>query len=158
MTRKVHTIVIHESDTPTGRETTAHDIDQWHRARGWFRSEVHRKAYNPTLTSIGYHYVIRIDGTVETGRHPDEIGAHVAGHNADSIGICLVGCGQYTPAQWDTLADLVNNLIGTYGLNTGVCGHRDFPGVTKTCPDFDVAQWIAGSCVAPADHTVGGVA
>ena len=43
------TIIIHCSATRAGQDFTAADIDRWHRARG-FRS-------------IGYHFVIRLDGT-----------------------------------------------------------------------------------------------
>ena len=45
------TIIIHCSATRAGQDFTAADIDRWHRARG-FRS-------------IGYHFVIRLDGTIE---------------------------------------------------------------------------------------------
>ena len=48
------TIIIHCSATRAGQDFTAADIDRWHRARG-FRS-------------IGYHFVIRLDGTIEPGR------------------------------------------------------------------------------------------
>lgn len=48
------TIIIHCSATRAGQDFTAADIDRWHRARG-FRS-------------IGYHFVIRLDGTIEPGK------------------------------------------------------------------------------------------
>ena len=48
------TIIIHCSATRAGQDFTATDIDRWHRQRG-FRS-------------IGYHFVIRLDGTIEPGR------------------------------------------------------------------------------------------
>ncbi len=48
------TIIIHCSATRAGQDFTAADIDRWHRQRG-FRS-------------IGYHFVIRLDGTIEPGR------------------------------------------------------------------------------------------
>ena len=47
------TIIIHCSATRAGQDFTATDIDRWHRQRG-FRS-------------IGYHFVIRLDGTIEPG-------------------------------------------------------------------------------------------
>ena len=47
------TIIIHCSATRAGQDFTAADIDRWHRQRG-FRS-------------IGYHFVVRLDGTVEPG-------------------------------------------------------------------------------------------
>ena len=75
--RPINKIIIHCSATPEGRNITVADIDAWHRAQG-FRS-------------IGYHYVIYLDGTIHPGRPLDRIGAHCRGHNRDSIGICYIG-------------------------------------------------------------------
>ena len=47
-------IIIHCSATPRGVDYSAADIDKWHKQRG-FRG-------------IGYHYVIKLDGTIEKGR------------------------------------------------------------------------------------------
>ena len=71
------TIIIHCSATRAGQNITAADIDCWHRARGFW--------------SIGYHYVIRLDGTIEPGRDVTLDGAHCMGWNQRSIGICYVG-------------------------------------------------------------------
>lgn len=143
--REITDLIIHESDTPTGRPTLVEDIDEWHRERGWKRDEVAREAFNPTLTSIGYHYVIYIDGSVHTGRSVEEVGAHCKGHNAHSIGICLVGKGTYNESQWEALENLVRNLEHTYG-NLVVKGHCEYDTAIsqgKTCPDFDVQAWIS---------------
>mgnify|MGYP002569076850 CR=1 FL=1 len=77
MMRKINLIVIHCSATRAGQNITAADIDCWHRARGFW--------------SIGYHYVIRLDGTIEPGRDVTLDGAHCMGWNQRSIGICYVG-------------------------------------------------------------------
>ena len=71
------TIIIHCSATRAGQDFTATDIDRWHRQRG-FRS-------------IGYHFVIRLDGTIEPGRDVALDGAHCTGWNHRSIGICYNG-------------------------------------------------------------------
>lgn len=128
-------IVIHCSATGPNADIGRAEIDQWHKARGW--------------TGIGYHYVIRRDGTVESGRKENSVGAHAQGVNSTSIGICLVGGVNakghpdvnYTPAQWDALDTLVSDLKYNY-LNAQVIGHRDVPGTKKDCPCFDVAQWF----------------
>ena len=135
-TRTIHHIVVHCSATPNGRRVTAKDIDYWHRQRGYLR--------------IGYHYVIGVDGTVEQGRPESEPGAHVQGHNTNSIGICLVGgldakgrpSAAYAPVQWTALERLIRELLDRY-TNAEVLGHRDFPGVRKDCPCFDVRSWWA---------------
>lgn len=40
---------------------------------------------------VGYHWLIEKDGTVIQTRKETEVGAHDAGENADSLGICLAG-------------------------------------------------------------------
>ena len=86
--RKINEIIIHCSDTQEGCDVTAKDIRRWHTTpkekggRGW--------------RDIGYHYVIRLDGTIELGRPLEKAGAHCIGrkgedHNSHSIGICYIG-------------------------------------------------------------------
>lgn len=165
MTREIRHIVIHCSATPDGWWFTAEAIDRWHGDRGFERREAACAAFNPHLVAIGYHYVIKTNGVVDTGRHEDEIGAHVAGSNAHSIGVCMIGTGRYTRAQWDALAHLVTELRGCYP-DAEVCGHRDCSpdadgdGVVepwewlKTCPGFDVAGWLCrGMTPEPANRT-----
>jgi N-acetylmuramoyl-L-alanine amidase len=127
-------IVIHCSATPASMDIGAKEIDRWHRAKGWFK--------------IGYHFVIRRDGTIEHGRELNEIGAHAYGVNDRSIGICVVGGvakdgktteENYTASQWVTLEKLVTELEEQFPQAKTV-GHRDVtPG--RDCPCFDVATW-----------------
>src|SRR5690625_2478479 len=72
-------IVAHCSASPPSQDIGVKEIDRWHRARGFFE--------------VGYHAVIRRDGTLELGRDWDDIGAHAreGGFNRTSIGVCLVG-------------------------------------------------------------------
>ena len=95
-------IIIHCSATPNGREHTAEDIHRWHTEspRNW--------------SGIGYHYVIRIDGTPEKGRPEYWQGAHAKGHNKDSIGICLIGTDEFNDRQWATLKFYVKMLLNKY--------------------------------------------
>jgi N-acetyl-anhydromuramyl-L-alanine amidase AmpD len=112
----------------------AKEIREWHTApppkgNGW--------------RDIGYHYVIKRNGTVQAGRPDNQVGAHVAGHNATSIGICMVGGGKgicnFTREQWATLDLIVEGLIKKYP-NAAVCGHRDL-NPAKACPSFDARAW-----------------
>lgn len=133
--RAIKELVVHCSATPSAKPFRAADIDKWHRGQGW--------------SSIGYHYVITLDGTIEPGRPLAEAGAHVAGHNAESIGICYVGG---MNAQGTAPADTLNErqadalevlLLGLRAKFPGarILGHRDYPGVKKACPSFDVSSW-----------------
>lgn len=162
--REINTIVIHCADTPNGKAFTVEDIDNWHRDRGFSRVAVWRvnKAFNPGLTSIGYHFVIYSDGSVHTGRHPDEIGAHVTAHNSRSLGICLVGKDKFTPRQWASLKQLVTDLrdnikAGQHQLNATVVGHCSFDTAKaqgKTCPNFDVPVWFAAGMFPDQQHVL----
>lgn len=134
--RNITAIVIHCSATPEGRVVTAKDIDAMHRAKGW--------------AGIGYHWFIRLDGTVEKGRDEAIPGAHVEGHNFDTIGVCYAGgCDKAmkakdtrTAPQKAALRKLVDQLLARFP-KAKVCGHRDFPNVHKDCPSFDVRKWLA---------------
>lgn len=133
---KTEYIVLHCSATRGVQSNIgANDIRRWHIQRGW--------------ADIGYHYVIKRDGTLENGRPPDQIGSHVQGFNARSVGICLVGglddktwkpADNFTAAQWKTLTSLVARLVKIYP-DAKVLGHRDFPAVKKACPCFNARVW-----------------
>lgn len=130
----VRFIAIHCAATPPATDIGVEEIRQWHKAKGW--------------DDVGYHYVIRRNGTVEAGRSLDMQGAHVEGHNHESIGICLVGGvnkagapdANFTAAQYASLESLIKLLLPRYS-GAVVRGHRDFPGVDKACPSFDAPAW-----------------
>ena len=106
--REIKKIVIHCSDSTWG---TSEDINRWHLERGW--------------DGIGYHYVItngrakstdsykeQDDGSIEKGRPVEKTGAHVRGHNSDSIGVCLIGTHWFTSRQlYKSLPTLLATLI-----------------------------------------------
>lgn len=129
--REITEIIIHCSATKEGHPFFAADIDRWHKAQGW--------------SGIGYHYVIDIDGKVETGRAEHQTGAHTKGHNANSIGICYIGGldrdgkpkDTRTPEQRKSLAELVARLKAKYPKAT-VHGHNEF--ANKACPCFNVRK------------------
>lgn len=140
--RDIKKIVIHCAATPPDMDIGAPEIRQWHLERGW--------------DDIGYHYVIKRGGGVDFGRARDRSGAHVRGHNLDSIGICLVGGlnearkpdANYTRKQLSALERIVNDLLREYP-GAEVMGHRDLdPG--KDCPCFDAGAWWYGKGEANA--------
>jgi len=128
MTRTIKKIVLHCSDSDIMKHNDISIIKQWHRARGF--------------KDVGYHYFIQKNGTVQFGRKPDVEGAHVLGHNKDSIGICLHGRKEFTFDQFRSLARLIKELAGKYKLSKGfIFGHNDFTD-QKTCPNYDVQEFL----------------
>lgn len=123
MARKIDLVVVHCSDSPNNLDSVdAETIHHWHLERGF--------------TGIGYHYVIRRDGTVESGRPEYWEGAHVYGHNSGSLGICLIGRDEFTEPQWFALNQLVTDLVHRLG-ELNFVGHCELD-PKKTCPNFDV--------------------
>lgn len=129
--RYINEIIIHCSDTPPTHDWGAKEITVCHKQRG-FRT-------------CGYHYVVRIDGTVEKGRNLSEAGAHCKGFNAHSIGICYIGgrdaaghiADTRTPSQKAALLKLITSLTHLYRCKT--TGHNDHCSY-KTCPNFDARK------------------
>lgn len=117
-------IVIHHTGNPYDDDLSAEQIHASHQAQGW--------------AGIGYHFVIRKDGSIELGRPDWSIGAHAYGFNSDSIGIHV--CGNFdqaepTKAQLDALPQLIADICDAYGLiaaDTIVVGHRDL--MATACP------------------------
>ena len=130
--REINKIIIHCSATPEGREHTIDDITEWHKQRGF--------------ATIGYHFVIYLDGSIHEGRSLEMQGAHTLGHNTNSIGICYVGGVEKdgrTPKdtrtfkQKEALIALVDELKAQYPKAT-IHGHNEF--ANKACPSFDVKK------------------
>lgn len=129
--REINKIIIHCSATPEGREHTVADITAWHKARGF--------------ATIGYHWVIYLDGTIHKGRPEEQMGAHTTGQNQNSIGICYIGGTDAKGNPKDTRTDkqkvaliaLVNELKEKYP-KASVHGHCEF--AAKACPSFDVKK------------------
>lgn len=117
-------IAIHHTGNPTDDDLSAEQIHASHQAQGW--------------AGIGYHFVIRKDGTVELGRPVDCVGAHAYGYNSNSVGIHV--CGNFdmaepTEAQINALPMLIADICDAYGLiasDSIVMGHRDLMGTA--CP------------------------
>lgn len=126
----VQFLTIHCAATPEGRDVSADTVAQWDKAR--FGQE-------------SYHHIVTLDGKDHVRLADTVKGAHVAGHNTGNVGVCYVGgCDAKmqpkdtrTAAQKATLRTIVDQYRRTYpGIK--VLGHRDWPGVKKACPSFDV--------------------
>jgi N-acetylmuramoyl-L-alanine amidase len=144
MKREVDLIVIHCS---ASKETVDYSFEQCkkdHLARGF--------------NTCGYHRFISKEGKVHIGRSFDTPGAHVAGHNSHSIGICYEGGldrngkpkDTRTSAQKKAIANcILEALEYADGKVKRITGHRDLSpdlngnGIVepdewvKACPCFE---------------------
>lgn len=127
--RAIDEIIVHCTATLEGRDVSVEDITRWHRERGF--------------TTIGYHYVVLLDGTIERGRPEEQVGAHCKGHNSRSIGVAYVGgCDKAmrpkdtrTVRQRASLRHLLKELKAKYPT-ASIHGHNEF--ADKACPSFNV--------------------
>lgn len=130
--REITEIITHCSATGPEADIGFKEINKWHKEEGW--------------DGCGYHYIIRKSGMVEIGREITREGAHVLGHNKNSIGICLIGgvddagkpVDSYEMAQWIVWLDLVKTLHRQFP-EALMLGHNDFTNL-KTCPNFNVPE------------------
>lgn len=144
--RQIDELIIHCSATPPdwrAEQSPARqvaEIRRWHvEGNGW--------------SDIGYHWLIARDGTIVPGRPVERTGAHVRGHNARTIGICLLGGHRaaatdrfedhFTPAQDRALRDLIRSLRTEYPSIETISGHNQYS--AKGCPGFSVPEWYAGA-------------
>jgi len=106
------------------RDFSAAEIHRWHQGQGW--------------SGIGYHFIVRTDGTIERGRPEDKVGAHAYGFNRESIGINVAGTfdeAEPTAEQIEAISMLIGWLADKYDLPVTqdyVCGHRDL--METACP------------------------
>lgn len=132
--RKINYIVLH--CTATQSFATVEAIQNyWKNNLGW--------------KMPGYHYIISANGGVKRLATEDQVTNGVAGYNANSIHISYIGgidkAGNpqdtRTPEQKDAQIKLLKTLRAKYPMAI-IQGHRDFPGVKKACPSFDVKSWL----------------
>ena len=142
-------IVIHHTGNPVDDDLSAEQIHWTHLAIGW--------------AGIGYHYVIRKDGTIEEGRPEWAVGSHAEGFNWNSVGIHLCGNFQYvepTPQQIESAAYLIGYLCDKYALiptEETVKGHRDLN--ATACPGenlYNSLQTLRGKAIWYMQNYQGG--
>lgn len=142
--RTIRKIIVHCSATPEGEDYTVEQLRAMHTlqkskgGKGW--------------SDIGYHWVVTRDGKVHAGRPESIAGAHVSGHNTDSIGVVYIGgCEPRSNPKWmntakDTrtplqkagLLNILHELLQRYP-GAKIYGHRDFTNA-KACPCFDAKK------------------
>ncbi len=136
-------IFVHCSATQPSQDIGVDTIRMWHKQQGWL--------------DVGYHFVIKRDGTVESGRPVDVVGSHVKDWNSRSVGVCLVGGidangkfeANFTPAQMSALRNKLNELMSQYP-NAALMAHHSV--AAKACPSFDVKRWWTKNELVTSDH------
>ncbi|MEM4234447.1 MAG: N-acetylmuramoyl-L-alanine amidase [Candidatus Methanomethylicaceae archaeon] len=121
-------IVFHCSDTEDGPGNNTKAIREYHISHnGW--------------DDIGYHFVLeRLQNSyvLFPGRSPKFIGAHAAGHNHESLGVCIVGKyeNEVPDQAFSAAVSALAMLCLMYGLDAeSIKGHRELSGSKgKTCP------------------------
>lgn len=129
--REIKYIVIH--CTATERTAEVESIKRyWKERLGW--------------KSPGYHFIIDKDGNVTQLQHLDKLANGVKGYNKESIHVSWIG-GKHrddrTHQQHQALRKIIKELHEKFP-EAEIKGHRDFKGVSKSCPRFDVKEWWDG--------------
>jgi N-acetyl-anhydromuramyl-L-alanine amidase AmpD len=119
--RKITKHIIHCSDSLYG---DAQSIKRYHMNKGW--------------SDIGYHFIIKQDGTIELGRPLEKMGSHCKGYNKSTIGTCLIGRSVFTDKQYQSLKALHKTLQSLFGKIPAL-EHNKF-NENKTCPNFNVEK------------------
>lgn len=110
-------IILHHA---AAKSCTAEQIHQWHLNNGW--------------SGAGYHFLVRKDGNIYRLRPENKVGAHAAGSNSDSLGVCFEGdfmSETMGEVQRKAGAELVSYLKSKYGIST-VQKHKDV--CSTDCP------------------------
>lgn len=111
-----HTLgAVDASGAPVDLDQGVEEIHRYHRSLGW--------------SGVGYHWLVRKDGSLEVGRPVSAMGAHCRGINHRSIGIAMSGHGDlaaWTPEQTETAVALAATLAREYGIDLpDIVGHRE---------------------------------
>lgn len=140
----VNYIIIHCTASPDNMDVGVKEITEWHKQR--------KDARGRRWRTIGYHFVIRRNGKVEIGRPEDEVGAHCAGENRHSIGVCLVGIKNFTKEQMVGLRQLCTDLKERYP-QAAIRPHSSFPSARKqrkSCPNMNIYSILNSMLTEPA--------
>lgn len=142
MQREVTEIVVHWTETYTNKNIGAEEIDNYHKQLG--------------LEGIGYHLVIRRDGSIQRGKPFGQEGAHTSSRNKYTLGVVFVGglnCPSGTPNPENFLSSrsLTRSQLNSFDYicsafykkvaNGQIVGHTDIDPDEKD-PGFDVISYV----------------
>lgn len=124
--------IVHCAYTRPSMDISIDWIDKLHKKNGW--------------SGVGYNTFFKRDGTRQSGRPLEQIGAHTLSFNHNSIGVCYAGgMGEkggvednITVDQWFAIMDDFRAAQEVYP-NILMAGHNQFN--AKACPSFDVRDY-----------------
>ena len=142
--REVTEVVVHWTETHTNKNIGSEEINRYHVGLG--------------IDGIGYHYVIRRDGSLQRGRPVNIKGQHapINNHDVRSISIAFVGgynipTGTPNPEQFLSAQSLTRSQFNTfdhfcrafYNVFPGgqIVGHNDID-TDEIDPGFDVIDYV----------------
>jgi len=150
-------IIFHCSDSSFGNAAL---ISKWHTLPSQKVIQNGKTFFGRGWNYIGYHYVILngwlskdirhtfFDGHIETGRplnedpfiEKDEKGAHVFGHNDNSVGVCLIGkSGKFTDKQLFSCLKVIC-LFEKQFEDIKIWQHSDFDNNKPYCAGLDIEK------------------
>jgi hypothetical protein len=138
MTVPITDVTIHCTATPEGRDNTAAEVTKW---------DIER------FGQPSYHAVAELHGEVVDTLRADQRGAHVKDHNNGNLGLSYVGGtttlnagakpkDTRTAEQKAGMERKLRQWLSEHPSIKRIRGHRQWPGVSKACPSFDVAAWL----------------
>ena len=140
--REIKQVVLHSSASRWGSATV---IRNWHLAKGWADIGYHVIIGNgyPNSRSAPDAFVAEALGAVWRGRDLDgdgdvfeHVGAQAYGINETSIGVCLIGDGDFKEAQLIAAHGAVARICKMFDLGPeAVLGHRETPYEQKRAPE-----------------------
>ena len=142
--RKINRVIVHWTETHTNKNIGSEEINDLHLKMG--------------LDGIGYHYVIRRDGSLQRGRPVNIQGQHATEADTETIGIVFVGginvpTGTPNSENFLSSQSLTRSQINTfdhfcraiYKVYSGISilGHVDVDSLgTNIDPGFDVPDYV----------------
>ena len=127
--REIKYIVLHCTATDQDAKTE-NIVKYWKNNLGW---------KNP-----GYHRLIEPDGTIQDLHPIDKVSNGVKGYNSNALNISYIGVkdgDDRTPEQIKSMEKLVISYARRFP-EASILGHKDFPKVTKRCPNFEVEDFL----------------
>jgi len=144
ISREVDRVIVHWTETHTNKNIGSEEINALHLEMG--------------LDGIGYHYVIRRDGSLQRGRPVNIEGEHAEGANEKTIGLVFVGginvptgtpnsenflsSQSLTRSQINTFDHFCRSMYKIYPGMT-IVGHSDIDDTGANIdPGFDVPDYV----------------